>query len=74
MSKVLPFLPPVPTPPPDADEHARRETERKWRLFAWADAVLSNSALSKCRRCRTPSRSYARSHCSGRCWLFGRVC
>jgi putative DNA primase/helicase len=39
MSKVLPF-PPVTTPPPDADEHARRETERKRKLFAWADAVL----------------------------------
>ena len=36
----------VPFPSPDADEHARGETERKRRLFAWADSVLQQLSLT----------------------------
>ena len=35
----------VPFPSPDADEHARAETERKRRLFEWADRVLTDLGL-----------------------------
>jgi hypothetical protein len=37
---------PFPSPPPDADEHARAESERKRALFAWADRVLSDVGLA----------------------------
>ena len=30
----------IPFPPPGAEEHASAETERRQRLFAWADRVL----------------------------------
>ena len=33
MSEIIPFK-------TGTDEHARAETDRKWRLFAWADFVL----------------------------------
>ena len=36
----------VPFPSPDADEHARAETERKRRLFEWADRVLADLGLA----------------------------
>jgi predicted P-loop ATPase len=42
MSKLLPFK-----PPPDAEEHARAETERKQRLFAWADRLLQQLGLAE---------------------------
>ena len=38
---------PFPSPPPDADEYARAETERRWRLFAWADSVLRELGLAE---------------------------
>jgi hypothetical protein len=31
----------------DADEHARKDTERSRRLFDWADAVLKRLGLDK---------------------------
>ena len=31
----------------DADEHARADTQRKQRLFDWADAVLKRLGLAK---------------------------
>ena len=37
---------PFPSPPPDADEHARAETERKRRLFEWADRILADLGLA----------------------------
>jgi predicted P-loop ATPase len=37
---------PFPSPPPDADEHARAETERKRRLFEWADRILATVGLT----------------------------
>jgi predicted P-loop ATPase len=39
MSTLIPF------PAPDAEEHASAETERKRRLFAWADHVLEEIGL-----------------------------
>jgi predicted P-loop ATPase len=33
-------------PPPGAEDHARAETERKQRLFAWADRVLRELGLA----------------------------
>ena len=36
----------VPFPNPDAEEHARAETERKRRLFEWADRVLADIGLA----------------------------
>jgi hypothetical protein len=35
----------VPFPPPNASEHARAETERKQRLFDWADGKLADFGL-----------------------------
>jgi hypothetical protein len=40
MNKLVPF------PPSGAQEHARAETERKRRLFAWADDVLRQLGLA----------------------------
>jgi predicted P-loop ATPase len=40
MSSLVPF------PPPNADEHARAETERKQRAFDWADRVLEELGLA----------------------------
>jgi putative DNA primase/helicase len=37
---------PFPSAPPDADEHARAETERKQRLFEWADRILADLGLA----------------------------
>jgi predicted P-loop ATPase len=37
---------PFPSSPPDADEHARAETERKRRLFEWADRILADLGLA----------------------------
>ena len=34
-------------PPPDADEHARAETQRKQSLFAWADRVLAELGVAR---------------------------
>ena len=45
MAKVLKLLP-VPTSP-DADQHARADTQRNQRLFDWADAVLKGLRLDK---------------------------
>ena len=36
----------IPFRPPDADEHARAETERKQHLFDWADRVLAELGLT----------------------------
>ncbi len=36
----------VPLHPHDADEHSRAETERKQRLFEWADRVLADLGLA----------------------------
>jgi hypothetical protein len=43
----MPKLKLIPSPKsaPGAEEHARAETERKWRLFAWADQVLHELGL-----------------------------
>lgn len=41
MSSVIPF------PPPSAEEHARRETERKMRLFAWVDGLLHDLGFAE---------------------------
>jgi hypothetical protein len=38
----------IPFPPPGAEEHARAETERKQRLFAWADRVWREIGLAEC--------------------------
>jgi putative DNA primase/helicase len=43
---VLRF-PPMPVPPPSASEHARAETERKRRLFAWVDALIRQLDLDR---------------------------
>ena len=40
---LLPFKP----PPPGAEEHARAETERKNRLFAWVDATLEQLGVTQ---------------------------
>lgn len=40
---LLPFKP----PPPGAEEHARAETERKNRLFAWVDATLAQLGVTQ---------------------------
>jgi hypothetical protein len=45
MSKVVKL--PVLTPSADAAEHARAETQRKQRLFGWADRVLKQLGLNK---------------------------
>jgi predicted P-loop ATPase len=37
---------PFPSPPPDADEYAHAETERKRRLFEWADRILADLGLA----------------------------
>jgi predicted P-loop ATPase len=37
----------IPFPPLGAEEHARAETDRKQRLFAWADAVLQELGLAE---------------------------
>jgi predicted P-loop ATPase len=37
---------PFPSPAPDAEEHARAETERKRRLFEWADRILADLGLA----------------------------
>ena len=34
-------------PPPDADKHARAETQRKQSLFAWADRVLAELGVAR---------------------------
>jgi predicted P-loop ATPase len=36
----------IPFPGPDAETHARAETERKLKLFAWADGVLKQLGLA----------------------------
>ena len=36
----------IPFPEPNAEAHAQAETERRWKLFAWADAVLRELALT----------------------------
>jgi predicted P-loop ATPase len=36
----------IPFPGPDAEAHARAETERKQKLFAWADGVLQQLGLA----------------------------
>src|SRR5271166_4853551 len=36
----------IPLHPPGADEHARAETDRKLRLFQWADRVLADLGLA----------------------------
>jgi predicted P-loop ATPase len=36
----------IPFPGPDAEAHARAETERKLELFAWADGVLQQLGLA----------------------------
>jgi predicted P-loop ATPase len=36
----------IPFPEPGAEAHARAETERKLRLFAWADALLQQLGLA----------------------------
>src|ERR1700756_4536536 len=38
---------PVSTAPPDADEHARADTQRNRRLFDWAEAVLKQLGFDK---------------------------
>jgi putative DNA primase/helicase len=43
MSKLLPFVP----PPPNAEQHARAETERTLRLFEWADFVLQELGFAE---------------------------
>jgi predicted P-loop ATPase len=45
MSKVIKL--PITTPPPNAEERARAETESKSALFAWADAVLVELDVGK---------------------------
>jgi hypothetical protein len=40
---LLPFTP----PPPDAEQHARAETKRKRKLFAWVDATLEQLGVTK---------------------------
>ena len=42
---VDPIKLPNPTPPPNADAHARADTERNRRLFDWAEAVLKALGL-----------------------------
>lgn len=44
---VDPIKLPILTPPPNADTHARAETERKQRLFAWAEAILRRLGFDK---------------------------
>jgi hypothetical protein len=46
MVKVVKLKLPVPTPRADEDEHARADTERRQRLFDWADAVLKRLGLA----------------------------
>jgi putative DNA primase/helicase len=46
VSELLRF-PPMPTAPPGADEHARAQTERMRRLFAWADTLISELGLTQ---------------------------
>jgi predicted P-loop ATPase len=38
---------PIPTPPPNADAHARADTERKKGLFEWAEGLLEALGLDK---------------------------
>jgi predicted P-loop ATPase len=45
-NNLVPFPPPG-TEPPGAEEHARAETERKRRLFAWADRVLQELGFAE---------------------------
>jgi hypothetical protein len=35
------------TPPPDAEQYARAETERKRKLFAWVDATLEHLGVTE---------------------------
>ena len=44
---VDPIKLPVPAPPPNADAHARADTQRNQRLFDWAEAVLKRLGLDK---------------------------
>ena len=37
---------PFPSPPPNADEYARAETERKQKLFEWLDGTLADLGLT----------------------------
>ena len=42
---IDPIKLPIPKPPPNADAHARADTERNRRLFDWAEAVLKALGL-----------------------------
>jgi hypothetical protein len=44
---VDPIKLPIPTPPPNADVHARADTERNQQLFNWAEGVLKALGLDK---------------------------
>jgi predicted P-loop ATPase len=44
---VDPIKLPIPTPPPNADAHARADTGRNQQLFNWAEGVLKALGLDK---------------------------
>jgi predicted P-loop ATPase len=47
MSRVVRLQPPAIISPPSAEERARAETERKRRLFGWADDLLKELGLTE---------------------------
>jgi hypothetical protein len=47
MSRVFRFQPLATIPPESTEEHARAETERKRRLFGWADDLLKELGLTE---------------------------